>query len=177
MLSMVAFFWIVVALFAIIGAIRGWAKELLVTFSVVLAFFIMAVLDTYTRWTAGLASMTRMWLRIGILLLLAFFGYQTPSIPRVASRGHFVREKIQDTLLGLILGAFNGYLLVGSLWYFLHEAGYPFPNLIAPPEPGVMLGEQALTLLKYAPPRWLSSTPTVYFAIAFAFLFVIVVFI
>ena len=49
MLSMTAFFWIMVLLFAFIGVIRGWAKELLVSFSVVLAFFIIAVLDNYTK--------------------------------------------------------------------------------------------------------------------------------
>ena len=95
----------------------------------------------------------------------------------MASRGSFAREKLQDALLGFVVGAFNGYLLVGSLWYFLHEANYPYPQLILPPEPGKMLGDTALTLLKYAPPRWLIAPPAVYFAVIFSFLFVIVVFV
>lgn len=177
MLSLAAFFWIMVIFFAIVGAMRGWAKELLVTFSVVLAFFILAVLDNFTGLTASVKEITRFWVRVAMILLLAFFGYQTPSIPRVASRGHFAREKLQDTLLGMLIGAFNGYLIVGSIWYFLDQAGYPYPNVILPPDPNVPLGQQALNLLHYLPPRWLMTTPLIYFAVIVSFLFIIVVFI
>ena len=37
MMSIVYVFWMYVILFAVIGAMRGWAKELLVSFSVILA--------------------------------------------------------------------------------------------------------------------------------------------
>ncbi len=37
MVSLIVIFWMYVILFAIIGGMRGWAKELLVTFSVILA--------------------------------------------------------------------------------------------------------------------------------------------
>ena len=37
MISLAVVFWMYVILFAIIGGMRGWAKEILVTFSVILA--------------------------------------------------------------------------------------------------------------------------------------------
>ena len=39
MISILSAFWMFVILFGLIGAMRGWAKELLVVFSVVLALF------------------------------------------------------------------------------------------------------------------------------------------
>jgi uncharacterized membrane protein required for colicin V production len=38
-----------VFLFAVIGAMRGWAKEMMVTASAVLALFIITVLETYVK--------------------------------------------------------------------------------------------------------------------------------
>ena len=40
MMSIVVVFWMYVFLFAFIGGMRGWAKELLVTFSAILALAI-----------------------------------------------------------------------------------------------------------------------------------------
>ncbi len=62
-----------------------------------------------------------------LLIVLVFFGYQTPNIPRLAGSGRFARERLQDSLLGLFLGALNGYLVWGTFWYFLDQARYPFP--------------------------------------------------
>jgi hypothetical protein len=68
-------FWILVILFALIGMTRGWAKELLVTFSVILALFIIAVLEQFapsSRLPAGTSNEhdPDSGLRIGILLAL-----------------------------------------------------------------------------------------------------------
>jgi hypothetical protein len=85
-----------------------------------------------------------------------------------------VRERLQDTLLGLVLGAINGYLIIGTLWYFMHLAGYPLsPFISAPPDND--LGRPALALINWLPPRWL-GIPYIYFAVIIAFIFVIIVF-
>ncbi len=47
MVSLIVVFWMYVILFAIIGAMRGWARELLVAFSVILALFIISVLENF----------------------------------------------------------------------------------------------------------------------------------
>ena len=179
MISLTVLFWILIVLFAVIGAMRGWSKELLVTFSVILALFIIEVLETYLgfyqRAIVDEGGATLFWVRAIIVILLAFFGYQTPNI-RALAGARFARERIQDTLLGFVIGAFNGYLVVGTLWWYLNDAGYPFTKYITAPAPGTDLGDAAIQLISLLPPEWL-VIPWVYFAVGIAFLFVIVVFI
>ncbi|HVN54288.1 MAG TPA: CvpA family protein [Anaerolineaceae bacterium] len=176
MMSLTFVFWLFVVIFAIIGSMRGWAKELLVTFAVILAIFIITVMERFVPFISdSLNSSARFWLRMAIILALAFFGYQTPNIPRLAGNNRFARERLQDTLLGLFLGAVNGYLIVGSIWYYMNEANYPFPYITAP-DPNTAMGEAALKLIPMLPPHWL-GTPAIYFAVAIAFVFVLVVFI
>ncbi len=176
MVSLSFFFFLLVTIFGVIGAMRGWAKEILVTFSVVLGIFIITVLERYVTFiSTGLAipgSINQFWMRVIIVIVLVFFGYQTPNFPRLAG-GRFVREKLQDVMLGLVLGMINGFLVVGTLWYFYAQANYPYPY-ITPPTPG--LDDAAISLVNWLPPRWLGP-PMIYFAVALAFLFVIIVFI
>ncbi len=179
MVSLTFFFLFFVIVFAIIGAMRGWAREMLVTFAFILAMFIITVLERYVAIVrdsfAQPGSLAQFWLRFIIIVLLTFFGYQTPNLPKIGG-ARFAREKLQDALLGIFLGAFNGYLLIGTLWYYMYEAGYPFSGFITAPVAGTPMGEAALRLVTFLPPHWL-GIPVVYFAVAVAFLFVIVVFI
>ena len=177
MISISVVFWMFVILFAIIGGLRGWARELLVAFSVLLALTFITLLESYVPFIRDVLKQDSkslyFWLRFVIIGMLVFFGYQTPNIPRFAPKMN--REKIQDALLGVVLGALNGYLIVGTLWYFLYDAGYPF-SAIQPPPVGSEIEKIALGMLKYMPPRLL-GIPGIYFAIVIAFIFVIVVFI
>lgn len=178
MVSLPVLFWLFVILFAIIGASRGWAKEILVTFSTILALFIVNLLLTYLPFLkpdSGLSLTTRFWVEVLIIGGLAFFGYQTPNI-RVLAGPRFVRERLQDTLLGLIIGALNGYLIVGSVWYIMNQMDYPFRPYFLPPEAGTPMGELARSMVKMMAPAILTP-PLIYFAVAVAFFFVVVVFI
>ncbi len=177
MVSITFVFFMLVFLAAIIGWMRGWAKELLVVFSIVLAIFIILVLETYVGvvqnfYLSGGPSVI-FWTRTLIIFLLAFFGYQTPNIPRFMDAAR--REKLQDSLLGMVLGAANGWLVFGSIWAYLHESGYFF-NFITMPTPGTPLGDSALRLINSMPPMWLES-PLIYFAVAISFTFVVIVYI
>jgi uncharacterized membrane protein required for colicin V production len=180
MISLNVLLLIFVALFAIIGAMRGWSKELLVTFSVVLAMFCLNVLENYVPFFketfAKGTPETVFWLRTIILSSLVFFGYQTPKIPRLSESERFLRHLLQDSLLGFFIGALNGYLIFGSLWYYLHIAGYPFA-FVSAPDSATTAGQAALRLISALPPVWLSASPTIYFAVAAAFILVLVVFI
>jgi hypothetical protein len=176
-LTLPVFFWIIVLLFACIGAMRGWAKEIMVTFSSVLAIFVIVVLETYVPVVrnilakSGPASL--FWMRFTILVLLAFFGYQTPNFRGLAGP-RFARERLQDSLLGFFVGAVNGYLIFGSIWFYYAQAGYPYPNIIAPPN--AQVAQLTEIMLKWMPPALLVP-PWIYFAVGLAFLFVIIVFI
>jgi hypothetical protein len=176
--SLTVVFYMYVLLFAIIGAMRGWAKEILVTFSVVLALFLITVLETYVgvikNTIVATGGQTLFWMRATIVILLVFFGYQSPNL-KALSGARFAREHLQDVLLGFIIGGLNGYLAVGTLWWFLNAAAYPFP-IILPPQPNDPYYQAAVRLINILPPQWL-TIPWIYFAVGLAFMFVIVVFI
>jgi lysylphosphatidylglycerol synthetase-like protein (DUF2156 family) len=167
-----------VILFAVIGAMRGWAKEMMVTASAILALFIITVLETYVKGLsetfAESGSNGQFWMRVVLITVLTFFGYQTPNLPRVGGE-RFARERLQDSLLGIVLGGLNGYLIVGSIWYFLSEANYQAISYIIPPDPNSIPGQAAIKLLALMAPAWL-GVPFIYFAIALSFVFVMVVF-
>jgi hypothetical protein len=175
MMSIVYVFWMYVFLFAVIGAMRGWAKELLVSFSVILALTTIHVLETYIPIVKALPkdSSSLFWIRIMILLTLVYFGYQTViSIARLASRA--TRERLQDTMFGFIMGGINGYLVAGTVLFYMYQANYPFPNIVSPPTGDVFT--QVQTLMNWMPPQLLNE-PEIYFAVLLAFIFVLVVFI
>jgi uncharacterized membrane protein required for colicin V production len=177
MVSLSFVFWMYVVLFAIIGGMRGWAKELLVVFSVILALTLTTLLEHYVPFVRDVLKVNSpelyFWMRSIVIGLLVFFGYQSPNIARFAPK--MSREKIQDVLLGVVLGAVNGYLIAGTIWFYMHDAGYPF-HLVTAPDPNTPLGKAALAMLQYMPPRIL-GIPAIYFAVVLAFIFVLVVFI
>ena len=181
MVGLGAIFWTFVFLFGLIGLMSGWAKELVVTFSAILALFIIALIERFvpfvtTTLESGGSLVPMFWMRTVLLIIMVFFGYQTPSITRLAGSGKFVRERLQDSLLGLFLGAINGYLIIGSIWFYMDQAGYPFSSIIRAPDLNDPLGIAAADLVKILPPNFMAP-PTIYFAVAVAFVFVLVVFI
>ena len=174
-MSIVYVFWMYVILFAVIGAMRGWVKELLVVFSVVLALTTNHVLKKYIPLVSALPdnSTSLFWIRSLVLITLVYFGYQTViSVQRLAARA--ARERLQDTLFGIFVGAINGYLISGTLLYYLNEANYPFPKIVSAPTGDILTSVQ--TMMNWMPPHLLGE-PGIYFAVLVCFIFVIVVFI
>jgi hypothetical protein len=112
------------------------------------------------------------WLRAIILGLLVFFGYQTPNVSRFAAK--MTREKLQDAILGVVLGGLNGYLIAGTIWFYMADAAYPFPQVVSAPTGDIATVADAM--LHYMAPKLL-GIPGIYFAVVIAFIFVIVVFI
>ena len=185
MVSLLVVFYMFVILFAIIGAMRGWAQELLVTFSVILAFFLINILENIilTRYGGGMfedQSKQQFWLRVSIVVILVFFGYQTPRISRFSSAAR--KDKISDSFLGIFLGGINGYLFAGTLWFYMAHAQYPFKYFTNPELFAGTAGinppiEAVIDFVGKLPPAWLGSDPGIYVAVGLAFLFVLVVFI
>ena len=176
MMSIVYIFWMFVILFGIVGGMRGWAKELLVSFSVILALALNHVLRRYIPIAQSLpeTDVSLFWVRTIILLVLVYFGYQTVvSIPHLASKA--ARERLQDTLFGVILGGVNGYFIAGTILFYMNVADYPFPNVISKPADPVLL-QTVNQMMLYMPPQLLGE-PGIYFAIILAFVFVLVVYI
>lgn len=174
MMSLSTVFWLLLIIFGTIGGMRGWAKEILVLFSLVLALFIDTLIKQFVpnieNALQAQGAMMLFYVRATFFILLAFFGYETPSVASgLAGKGK--RERLQDILLGVVIGMLNGYLLIGTIWFYLHQAGYQVPGIISPaPNDPIVLN-----YIKYMPPGVIGP-PYIYFAVAVAFVFVIVVF-
>jgi len=130
MISILSAFWMFVILFGLIGAMRGWAKELLVIFSIVLGLFLIYVLETFTAFIvpfedilgqvenlSPLASFetlpvpiqdelkVQFWTRGAIIGILAFFGYQTPRLAALREKAR--REKNSGCFTGRSSGSWK----------------------------------------------------------------------
>jgi len=184
MMSIIYLFWMYVFLFFVIGAMRGWAKELMVSFSVVTALAVNMLLEKYIPLVRDLvrpdqpatqeALSAEFWIRTLILLALVYFGYQTVSISRFASKA--VRERLQDSMFGAVLGGFNGYLIAGSVLYYNHMGNYPFPEIISRATTDQAIAQSIENMMKYMPPQFLGE-PGIYFAVIIILIFIIVVYI
>ncbi len=182
MMSLIYIFWMYVILFAVIGAMRGWAKELMVAFSVVTALTVNLLLEKYIPLVRDLVDpnqptpdtlSAQFWIRTLILTALVYFGYQTVSITRFAPKA--VRERLQDSLFGAVLGGFNGYLVAGSILFYNHEANYPYSEILSRATDPI-IAQAVDAMMKYMPPRFLGE-PGIYFAVIIILIFIIVVYI
>ncbi len=174
-MSILYVLWMYVILFAVIGMLRGWAKELLVSFSVILALALNLLLKQYIPIVRDLPddSVSLFWIRSLILGALVYFGYQTVAmVPHLASKA--TRERLQDALFGAILGAINGYLIAGTILFYIDQAKYPFSDIISAPPANI--ADTINQMMAYMPPHLL-GVPGIYFAVILAFIFVIIVYI
>ena len=175
MVNLIYIFWMYVILFAVIGAMRGWAKELLVSFSVILALALNYLLRKYIPMIKVLPETDPLafyWIRTWITIALVYFGYQTvASVAHLAGKAR--KEKLQDALFGAVMGGVNGYLVVGTLWAYLHEANYPFTNIFSV-TPDMLPGLN--NMMTWMPP-YVFGEPGIYFAVIISFIFIIVVYI
>lgn len=175
MISLVVLFWMFVILFAVIGGTRGRTKEFLVALSAVVAIFLNTLLEefvpNYNTMLAGINPNLQFFIRFGILAVITILGYITPSLPKLNAIKAVPPSRIRDVFWGLAFGALNGYLIFGTAWYYLHQAGYPF-SIITAPDANSVIGAQALAMIDKLPPEILTP-PGLYFAIAIAFVFVL----
>ncbi len=175
MMSLASVFWLFMIVFAVIGGFRGWAKEILVAFSIITALSIDTMLIRFLPPVGSLLvqqTPTAFYIRVGIVLTMAYFGYQTPNLPAFSGANRFAREKLQDWLLGSMIGLINGYLIVGSIWSYMAQADYKGVEMfvLKPLDPAV------IKYLEFMPPALLGF-PYIIFAVIVAFVFVIIVFV
>jgi uncharacterized membrane protein required for colicin V production len=165
-----------IIVFAIVGTMRGWTKEIVSTAGIILALFATwqfdgIILQPLTR---GASPDQIFFLYAGILVLVALFAYQTPAaIDLIRAREEASRNRragCQERLLGLIIGGVNGYLLFGSLWYYLDRTGYPFAPFVFAPAPG----SQSAGLVETLPLVFLVQGQLLTVLVIVLFLFVIV---
>ena len=110
-------------MFGVIGLMRGWTKEILVTASIILGLFILEQFGVYILPlmvnTTGIETIAVdpnsplrrvVMFKAAILLIVTFFGYQGPTLVHFASRGRVgakARETLQEGLLVRCGGIFR----------------------------------------------------------------------
>jgi hypothetical protein len=177
MIALVMVFAMFLIMFGMIGAVRGWAKELLVVFSVILALAAISLVEDLLGFKNTLFKNNltmQYWFRTGLVIVMVFFGYQSPSLPRFKTATE-KRDRIQDHMLGFIMGLVSGFFVIGTLWAFSSQAQYPFlaPYIQGVPPSLTNITNQVLSLL---PPVWLDQPTIIFIFVVIAFIFAIVFF-
>ncbi len=157
------FFGAFVLLFALIGIVRGFLRELGVTTVMVFVLLALHLLgplleeglarlfgSSADAAQAGTAAAAQTWFFVLAVLVAAFISYAGETL---AFRGERPGG-VLGTLLGAVTGAANGYLIMGSVWYYLDRWDYALGFLGFTTQG---LSETAQTLLQYLPPELLGQ--------------------
>lgn len=163
------FFWPLVMFFGYFGFRRGWYEELLHSYSIILVLFITSVTNTYI-----FPDLTINNSLIGFLVLSVFLVYSIdPSFLQVKRSTSILFEKINrrtEVILSILIGLVNGYLLSGSIWFYLHRMVYKFPVFITGSSETLAIDYIARVehFIQYMPPSFLGEGlgPLIYFAVA-----------
>ncbi len=126
-----------VVVFILLGVIRGFLKELGLTTVMIVWLFgmdqIIPRLEDYIRTSAPGSFLERLniteatmdtplWLLLtAITVVVVFIAYQGETL---AFEGTPPKGP-QGILLGVLVGAINGYLVCGTLWWILNRYDYP----------------------------------------------------
>lgn len=131
MIQLSSFLWFSIGLFGLIGMLRGFNKELIALGGIILGLFTIVQFESFFEQVgAGAGQQQVFYLKAIFLIAIAFFAYQTPTERFIKKSA---RDQWQTRTLGGLLGGFNGYLIFGSLWYFMDQLEYPLdPNITAP---------------------------------------------
>lgn len=135
--------WVV---FGIVGWIRGFFKELGITVIIFTTLIIIFLLES--RLTPILkARFPGMYPELallaygGILIFGVLIAYQGQTLTFQGKDA----PGLEGDLWGVLIGLFNGWLVVGTLWYYMDRLGYP-GGLVTPPLTGL-----ARSLITYLP--------------------------
>lgn len=130
---------LIAAFFAYVGFRRGLIKEVISMSGIVLGLFALHQFDTLMRQVLliGLPREHQFYAQMALFLGIVFFAYQTRALVGAdasRARGGDGRDALQSNVLGGIVGFINGYLVSGSIWYFLDIGNYPLaPYIVNPP--------------------------------------------
>jgi len=138
MIQLVTIMWVMAVFFAIIGFLRGWGREVIASAGIILGLFALFQFDGLIRGTllTGAPREQVYLVQTGIFIAIVFFAYQQRALQRGAGSTGGGRDNLQEGVLGGLLGFLNGYLIWGSLWYFMDINEYPFSPYIIAPAPG-----------------------------------------
>jgi uncharacterized membrane protein required for colicin V production len=124
MMQLSAFLWTMALLFGYIGFSRGWNKEVIALSGIILGLFALNQFDDVLRGTllANVSPDQVFIVQTAIFGIIVFFAYQTRALigsDAARARGEGGRDQLQTNILGAVVGFLNGYLIWGTVWYFI----------------------------------------------------------
>ncbi len=134
-----ALFVTIQVIIATVGVVRGYAKELGNTLVLMAAIFFLSYVgsraqDTIAEfiervfgYAPGSAQSNSLlfFLYVGTFLAIVFASYAG----RTLDFGGKPMRAPEGTILSLLVGLLNGYLVAGTIWYYANLFGYPFMNV------------------------------------------------
>lgn len=165
MISFDALLWMFVGMFAVVGFMRGFKREVLITLAIVGGVFAIVVMDMIYPPSGG--DDLQFIVRGSILLLFIVFGYHERRLQQFSDG--MVRHHWRNKLIGAVLGGANGFFIVTVFLYYLREYNYPFA-FITP------AGPELAALMEYSIPVWVTGQ-WAYLAGALVILLVLLVFV
>ncbi len=176
MIAWVAVFFLMIILFGVIGSARGWAKEVLVVASVILSLAVIVLLEYFLNIGKIIGNDRYLfYMRILILTVLVYFGYQSPRVQRIAKATE-KRALIGERILSFLMGMLSGYFVIGTYWYYASLAGYPgLEDYVIPATQSV--SEATIWVMSKLPPLWLDDPIAVFVALVLVFIFILVYFV
>jgi hypothetical protein len=161
----------------LIGLARGYVKELGSTLIILVAIFILTFfqsqLNTVVTTIAGALGnngdtgsndLILSTVYTIIFIIIVFGAYAGRTLNFTGSPA----PPPQGTLISLLIGALNGYLIAGTLWYYQDAFNYPIGQLVTFDK---NLTSTAQAMVDYLPPR-LFDNP-VYWIVPVAVLLII----
>lgn len=150
MIELSVLVWVGAAFFAYVGFYRGYLREIISLAGIMLGLFALYNFDDLLRGSllVTLPNDQRFYIQTILFLLIVLFAYQsradlTPDDERDRrSRDrNDQRDPLQTKVLGAMLGFLNGYLIGGTIWYFLEinrlaSGQYPLDPFVIAPVPG-----------------------------------------
>ena len=131
MISLHSLMWTAAAVFALTGALRGWHRELVGTAGALLAFFAIFQFDRLLRGSLYLLLTDEQTFLLQAALFLGAVAIAYRS--QLAARERAGGGRLRNWVFGAAVGGFNGYLIAGSIWYFLDINRYPFSQILSAP--------------------------------------------
>lgn len=137
------FFFGIGVIIVMIGFVRGYVKELGVTIMVMAAIFVLIFLDEQITRALNVVAGDILGIPEGdgttraqffvIFYCVLFISIVFASYAgRTFSFSGKPAPPPQGPIITLAVGLLNAYLISGTIWYFLDEYGYPFPDIILP---------------------------------------------
>lgn len=182
MINADVFFVIVTIIFGLIGTMRGWIREIIVTASLILGIFVINQFNSFfvnlTKNLTGDATVSRFLVWSAPFLIIAFFGYLGPAVVRNRFAPN-PRGRIEEGIIAFLCGCVNGFLVFSTLAYLAWKAGiltpgsYP-PNANPPLFTAPPAGWESFFFIKNSAVLFFTG-PTLILVLVAVFLFIIIV--